>query len=105
MHTKSTKPLENKFLTFEARIPADIIFTPQPPKDLRKLEQTPETGQRWITDAQFAVMRMPSIIAREPNYILNPLRPGVFQKGWREDNRVTIKCFVDLLRFTAPASG
>jgi hypothetical protein len=56
-------------------MPADTIFTPQPPKDLRKLEQTRQIGQQWIEAAQFAVMRVPSIIIREPNYILNPLHP------------------------------
>ena len=75
VHTKTTKPLENRFVTFEVRIPAHIISTPQPPKDLRKLEQTREIGQQWIEDARFAVMRVPSIITREPNYILNPLHP------------------------------
>ena len=75
VHTKSTKPLETKFVTFEVRMPADTIFTPQPAKDLRKLEQTRQIGQHWIEAAQFAVMRVPSIIIREPNYILNPLHP------------------------------
>jgi RES domain-containing protein len=75
VHTKSTQTLETKFVTFEVRIPADILFTPQQPKDLHKVEQTREIGQQWIKDGQFAVMRAPSIINREPNYILNPLNP------------------------------
>jgi RES domain-containing protein len=75
VHTKSTKTLENRFVTFEVRIVADIIFPPQQAKDLHKLEQTREIGQQWITDAQFAVMRVPSIITRESNYIVNPLHP------------------------------
>jgi RES domain-containing protein len=79
VHTKSTKTLENRFVTFEVRIPADIILIPQRPKDLQKPEQTREIGQQWITDGQFAVMRVPSIITREPNYILNPLHPD-FEK-------------------------
>jgi RES domain-containing protein len=75
VHTKSTQTLETKFVTFEVRIPADIIFPPHPPKNLPKLEQTREIGQQWIKDSQFTVMRVPSIITREPNYILNPLHP------------------------------
>jgi RES domain-containing protein len=75
VHTKSTKTLENKFVTFEVRIAANIIFAPHPPKDLHKLEQTREIGQQWIKDGQFAVMRVPSIITREPTYILNPFHP------------------------------
>jgi RES domain-containing protein len=42
---------------------------------LHKLEQTREIGQQWIKDGQFAVIRVPSIITREPNYILNPFHP------------------------------
>jgi RES domain-containing protein len=67
----------NNWLAFSVyrRIPADIVFTPQQSKDLHKPEQTREIGQQWITDAHFAVMRVPSIITPEPNYILNPLHP------------------------------
>ena len=73
VHLKSPRTLEEVFVTFELTIPSQTIFVAKPPENLRDRNQTREIGHRWIEEAKFAVMQVPSIITGEPNYVLNPL--------------------------------
>ena len=79
VHLKSPRTLEEVFVTFELRIPSETIFVPKPPENLRDKNQTREIGHRWIEGAKFAVMRVPSVVTREANYVLNPLHPDFLE--------------------------
>ena len=72
VHTRSRKALNGRFVLFEVMIPSHLIEEPELGGDLRQRQKTQETGDRWITKAEHAVLRVPSIITGEPNYLLNP---------------------------------
>jgi RES domain-containing protein len=71
VHTRSQKALNGRFALFEVEIPADLISPAELPADLRR-QQTQEIGDRWIKEAQSAVLRVPSVVTGEANYLLNP---------------------------------
>jgi RES domain-containing protein len=72
VHTRSQKALNGRFALFEVEIPLDLISAAKLAADLRVRQQTQEIGDRWIKEAQSAVLRVPSVVTGEPNYLLNP---------------------------------
>jgi RES domain-containing protein len=72
VHTRSQKALNGRFALFEVEIPVDLISTAGLPADLRARQQTQEIGDRWIKEAQTVVLRVPSVVTGEPNFLLNP---------------------------------
>ncbi len=75
VHTRSRKALNGRFALFAVRISPDLITAPELPSDLRQRQQTQEIGDQWIKRAEYPVLRVPSIITGEPNYLLNPNHP------------------------------
>ena len=75
VHTRSQKALNGRFALFEVEIPVNLISTTELPSDLRARQQTQEIGDRWIKEAHYAVLRVPSVVTGEPNYLLNPNHP------------------------------
>jgi RES domain-containing protein len=75
VHTRSQKALNGRFALFEVEIAADLISPAESPADLRVRQQTQDIGDRWIKEAQYAVLRVPSVVTGEPNYLLNPDHP------------------------------
>jgi RES domain-containing protein len=73
VHTRSQKALNGRFALFEVEIPVNLISTAEFPGDFRARQQTQEIGDRWIKEAQSAVLRVPSVVTGEPNYLLNPV--------------------------------
>ncbi len=72
VHTRSRKALNGRFVLFEVEIPPDLITEPELSGDLHQRQKTQEIGDQWIKKAIYAVLRVPSIITGEPNYLLNP---------------------------------
>jgi len=72
VHTRSRKALNGRFVLFEVEIPAGLIAEPELTGDLHQRQKTQEIGDQWIKKAQYAALRVPSIITGEPNYLLNP---------------------------------
>jgi RES domain-containing protein len=72
VHTRSQKALNGRFALFEVDVPPDLITETDLPADLRARQQTQEIGDRWIKEANSAVLRVPSVVTGEPNYLLNP---------------------------------
>jgi RES domain-containing protein len=72
VHTRSRKALDGRFVLFEAKIPSGLITEPDLPDDLQQRQKTQETGNEWFKNARSAVLRVPSTITGEPNYLLNP---------------------------------
>lgn len=72
VHTRSRKALNGRFVLFEVKIPSDLIQEPELGDDLHQRQKTQEIGDRWIKKAEHPVLRVPSIITGEPNYLLNP---------------------------------
>jgi RES domain-containing protein len=72
VHTRSRKALDGRFVLFEVEIPLGLITKPELTADLNPRLETREIGDQWIKKASSAVLRVPSIITGEPNYVLNP---------------------------------
>ena len=72
VHTRSQKALNGRFALFEVEIPLDLISAAELPPDIRVRHQTQEIGDRWIKGGQTVVLRVPSVVTGEPNYLLNP---------------------------------
>jgi RES domain-containing protein len=72
VHTRSRKALEGRFVLFEVELPPDLATETELPGDLHQRQNTQEIGDQWIKKARYAVLRVPSIITGEPNYLLNP---------------------------------
>jgi RES domain-containing protein len=72
VHTRSRKALNGRFVLFEVKIPPGLITEPELADDLHQRQQTQETGDQWVKKARYAVLRVPSIITGEPNYLLDP---------------------------------
>jgi RES domain-containing protein len=72
VHTRSRKALNGRFVLFEVEISAGLIIEPEFADDLNQRQGTQEIGDQWIKKARSAVLRVPSIITGEPNYVLNP---------------------------------
>jgi RES domain-containing protein len=75
VHTKSPKALNQRFVVFEIQIPAELIREPKVPADLQQRSRTQNFGDSWVKKATHAVLKVPSIITGEPNYLLNPKHP------------------------------
>lgn len=75
VHTRSQKALNGRFALFEVEILVDLISPAELPADLRSRQQTQDIGDRWIKEAKSAVLRVPSVVTGEPNYLLNPNHP------------------------------
>lgn len=73
VHTRSRKALNGRFVLFEVEIPPDLITEPEFSGDLHQRQKTQEIGDQWVKKATHAVLRVPSIITGEPNYLLNPI--------------------------------
>jgi hypothetical protein len=71
--THDRRVLNGRFSLFKIHIPAELITEPVLPDDLRKIETTRRIGTLWITAATHPVLKVPSIITGEPNYILDPI--------------------------------
>lgn len=71
VHTRSRKALNERFVLFEAEIPPGLVTEPEETGRLPR-QKTQELGERWIKKAEYAVLRVPSIVTGEPNYLLNP---------------------------------
>lgn len=71
VHTRSRKALNGRFVLFEAEIPPGLFTEPEETGRLPR-QKTQEFGERWIKKAEYAVLRVPSIVTGEPNYLLNP---------------------------------
>lgn len=72
VHTRSQQSLNRRFILFEIEIPSDLILKTEIPGDLYQRHQTQEAGDQWIKKDLHAVLRVPSIITGEPNYVINP---------------------------------
>jgi RES domain-containing protein len=75
VHTKSAKALNQRFAVFEIQIPTELILEPKVPADLEQRSRTRNFGDNWVKKATHAVLKVPSIITGEPNYLLNPKHP------------------------------
>jgi RES domain-containing protein len=75
VHTHDRRVLSGRFSLFEIRIPPDLIIDPDLPNDLRAIKTTREIGSKWLSKGTHPVLRVPSIITGEPNYVLNPNHP------------------------------
>ena len=72
VHTRSRKTLDGRFALFEVEMPPTLITEPDLSGDFRPRQKTQEIGDRWIKEARSAVLRVPSVVTGEPNYLLNP---------------------------------
>ena len=71
VHTRSRQALNGRFVLFEAEFAPSLVTEPEETGHLPR-QKTQELGDRWVKKAEFAVLRVPSIITGEPNYLLNP---------------------------------
>jgi RES domain-containing protein len=71
VHTRSRKALNGRFVLFEAEFSSNLVTEPGETGRL-PLQKTQELGDRWVKKAEYAVLRVPSIVTGEPNYLLNP---------------------------------
>jgi RES domain-containing protein len=53
-------------------MPPTLITEPDLSGDFHPRQKTQEIGDRWIKEARSAVLRVPSVVTGEPNYLLNP---------------------------------
>ena len=73
VHTRSRKALNGRFVLFEVEIPVGLMTLPELPVDFHQRQKTQEIGDQWIKKARSAVLRVPSLITGEPNYLLSPI--------------------------------
>jgi RES domain-containing protein len=72
VHAKSPKALNERFVVFGVRVPVELILEPKVPVDLQQRTRTQNFGDNWVKKGAHAVLKVPSIVTGEPNYLINP---------------------------------
>jgi RES domain-containing protein len=75
VHTRSQKALNERFVIFEIQIPGSLATVAKVPASVRHKSETREIGDQWFKKGTHVALEVPSIIAGEPNYLLNPKHP------------------------------
>jgi len=80
VHTEDTRVLSAiRWVTIPVRIDERFIeIADSLPDNWRQLPAPPSTrelGSRWVAESRSAVLRVPSIVVDEFNYLLNPRHP------------------------------
>jgi RES domain-containing protein len=81
VHVHDPSVLNERFSLFELQIPVEFIANSILPKDFYEIRTTQEIGSKWVSQETHPVLRVPSIITGEPNYIVNPIHPNFSQIG------------------------
>jgi RES domain-containing protein len=76
VHIKSRAAISDRFALFEVHFPKELISRVTLPAGWLARTKTQEIGDKWVKQATYPVLQVPSIITGEPNYVLNPRHPA-----------------------------
>jgi RES domain-containing protein len=68
----------------------DVDRLPRNWRGNRPTARLKQIGDGWVHDQRSVVLRVPSAITEEPNYLLNPLHPDFGEIQFGESKKLTI---------------